>query len=102
MILSLRERHYRYAADGFVIIGNHFPEFDREKDLNALRQEILQLEIPYLVAQDNEGITWRAYNNRYWLSLYLYEMNGDIRYTHIGKGRYEEIESAIQSLLEED
>jgi len=84
-----------------VVIGNHYPEFGYEEDLDNLKEAIVRLEVPYPVAQDNEGVTWRAYNNRYWPSLYLIDKRGHIRYQHIGEGRYEETEAAIQALLAE-
>ena len=84
-----------------MVIGNHYPEFGYEEDLDNLKEAIVRLEVPYPVAQDNEGVTWRAYNNRYWPSLYLIDKRGHIRYQHIGEGRYEETEAAIQALLAE-
>ncbi len=84
-----------------MVIGNHFPEFEHEKDLDNLKQAVEELKITYPVVQDNEGITWRAYNNRYWPTLYLIDKNGNIRYVHIGEGAYEETEQAIRTLLNE-
>jgi len=84
-----------------VIIGNHYPEFNHERDLENLKNAIVDLNIPYPVAQDNEGATWRAYKNRYWPSLYLIDKNGHIRYTHIGEGQYTETEEAVLALLAE-
>jgi len=101
VIPSLRELHNKYADEGLVIIGNHYPEFSYEKDLDNLKQAVIDLNIPYAVAQDNEGATWRAYKNRYWPSLYLIDKNGHIRYTHIGEGQYTETEAAVQALLAE-
>ena len=46
-------------------------------------------------------LTWRAYNNRYWPTLYLIDKNGNIRYVHIGEGAYDETEQAIRTLLNE-
>ena len=101
MIPSLREWHTTYSPDGFVVIGNHYPEFSYEEDLDNLKEAIVRLDVPYAVAQDNEGQTWRAYRNRYWPSLYLIDKQGNIRYQHIGEGRYAETEAAIQTLLAE-
>ena len=84
-----------------MIIGNHYPEFNHERDLENLKNAIVDLNIPYPVAQDNEGATWRAYKNRYWPSLYLIDKNGHIRYTHIGEGQYTETEEAVLALLAE-
>jgi hypothetical protein len=97
----LREWHNKYHDDGLIIIGNHYPEFNYERDLQNLEKAIERLDIPYAVAQDNEGVTWRAYNNRYWPTLYLIDKRGEIRYKHIGEGAYSETEQAIQKLLSE-
>ena len=101
MIPSLREWYERYGSQGLVVIGNHYPEFKHEEDLENLKQAITRLDVPYPVAQDNEGVTWRAYRNRYWPSLYLIDKQGHIRYHHIGEGRYTETEAAIEALLAE-
>lgn len=84
------------------MIGNHYPEFDRERDLDNLKKAIEKFEITYPVVQDNDGLIWQAYNNRYWPSLYLIDKHGRIRYTHIGEGKYQETEAAIQYLLAEE
>ncbi len=84
-----------------MVIGNHYPEFDYEADLENLKEAVKALEVPYAVAQDNDGETWRAYHNRYWPTLYLIDKWGHIRYRHIGEGRYDETEAAIQALLKE-
>jgi hypothetical protein len=97
----LKEWHNTYEDQGLIIIGNHYPEFKHEHDLNNLKAALIQLDVPYPVAQDNEGNTWRAYNNRYWPKLYLIDKWGNIRYTHIGEGAYTETEAAIQTLFAE-
>lgn len=83
------------------MIGNHYPEFSYERDLENLKEALIRLAVPYPIAQDNEKLTWRAYSNRYWPTLYLIDKWGNIRYRHIGEGRYEETEAAIQVLLAE-
>ena len=102
MIPSLREWHARYKDQGLVVIGNHYPEFGYEEDLDNLQEAITRLDISYPVAQDNDGATWRAYNNRYWPTLYLIDKRGQIRYVHIGEGAYQETEGAIRALLGEN
>lgn len=96
---SLKGWHEKYSDQGLVIIGNHYPEFAHEASLDNLKDAIQRFEIPYAVAQDNDGATWRAYNNRYWPVLYLIDKQGSIRYMHIGEGAYEKTKKAITSLL---
>jgi hypothetical protein len=97
----LREWHSQYAESGLVIIGNHYPEFSYEEDLENVKNAIKIFDIQYPVAQDNDGATWRAYANRFWPTLYLIDKNGKIRYKHIGEGAYAKTEAAIIALLEE-
>ena len=98
----MRGWHNEYADDGLVIIGNHYPEFSYEEDLDNLKEALVRLDVPYAVAQDNDGATWRAYKNHYWPTLYLIDKQGHIRYVHIGEGRYQETEENIQVLLAEE
>ncbi len=81
------------------MIGNHFPEFAYEGILENLKDAIRRLDVPYPVAQDNDGKTWSAYKTLYWPTMYLIDKRGHIRYQHIGEGGYAETEKAIQSLL---
>jgi hypothetical protein len=99
VIPSLREWHDRYKDEGLVVIGNHYPEFDYEEDLDNLKNAVRDMEISYPVAQDNDGQTWRAYRTRYWPTMYLIDKQGQIRYIHIGEGGYQETEEVIQALL---
>jgi len=98
---SLKEWHSKYKDAGLVIIGNHFPEFSYEQDLENLKNAIAQNDIQYAVAQDNDGVTWQTYKNIYWPALYLIDKQGHIRYIHIGEGNYKETEKNIQTLLAE-
>lgn len=98
---SLKEWHSKYKDQGLVIIGNHYPEFSYEEDLDNLKDAIARYDIQYAIAQDNDGDTWRAYKNHYWPTLYLIDKQGHIRYVHIGEGRYKETEANIKALLEE-
>jgi len=101
VIPSLKDWHSKYADQGLVIIGNHYPEFSYEEDLENVRNAVADYGIKYAVAQDNDGATWRAYKNHYWPALYLIDKQGHIRYVHIGEGRYQETEQNIQALLAE-
>lgn len=97
----IREWHEAYQDEGLIIIGNHYPEFNYERNLPNLRDALTRLEVDYPVLQDNDRETWSAYNNRYWPTVYLIDKQGNIRYKHIGEGRYGETEEAILELLAE-
>lgn len=101
MIPSLRDWHETYGNRGLVIIGNHYPEFGYEKNLDQLKDALVRLNVTYPVLQDNEGENWKSYNVHYWPTLVLIDMKGQIRFRQIGEGNYDEIEKAIQTLLAE-
>ncbi|MEK6842903.1 MAG: redoxin domain-containing protein, partial [Candidatus Micrarchaeota archaeon] len=95
----LRGWHEKYQKDGLVIIGVHTPEFEFEKNLENVNSAVLKAGVTYPVAMDNDYSTWKAYKNNYWPRKYLIDVNGKIRYDHIGEGGYEETEMMIQKLL---
>ncbi len=97
----LKNWYGKYSDQGLVIIGNHYPEFAYESDLNNLKAAVARDGIEYPIAQDNEGATWNAYHNMYWPALYLIDKRGEIRYVHFGEGAYDEIEMNIKALLAE-
>jgi len=101
VIPSLKEWNSKYKDQGLVVIGNHFPEFSYEKELENVKNAVAQYGIEYAVAQDNDGATWRAYKNHYWPTMYLIDKQGHIRYVHIGEGNYKETEENIKALLAE-
>lgn len=98
---ALKDWQARYADHGLVVIGNHYPEFGYESDLDNLKRAVADLGITYPIVQDNSGDNFFAYRARYWPTLYLIDRLGRLRYTHIGEGAYEETERAIQTLLDE-
>jgi cytochrome oxidase Cu insertion factor (SCO1/SenC/PrrC family) len=101
VIPSLKEWNSKYKDQGLVIIGNHFPEFAYEKELENVKAAVARYGIEYAVAQDNDGVTWQAYKNVYWPTMYLIDKQGHIRYVHIGEGNYDETEASIKALLAE-
>jgi hypothetical protein len=97
----LRGWYAKYAGQGLVVIGDHFPEFSYEADLASLKQAVKDLGVSYPVVQDNDGKNWQAYKNQFWPTLCLIDKVGHLRYVHIGEGGYVETETAIRALLEE-
>jgi thiol-disulfide isomerase/thioredoxin len=91
----------KYKSQGFVVVGVHTPEFEFEKKTENVKNAIAQYGITYPVAQDNSYTTWNAYNNQYWPAEYLIDADGFVRRTHFGEGEYDQMESAIQTLLRE-
>ena len=91
----------KYKDKGFVVIGVHTPEFQFEHNTANVENAIKMYGIRYPVAQDNNYATWNNYNNEYWPAEYLIDANGYVRRTHFGEGEYQQMETAIQQLLEQ-
>ena len=79
----------------------HYPEFGYEEVYENVRAATVELGVAYPVALDNEGQTWRAYQQRFWPTRYLIDKEGNIRFKHIGEGAYQETEAYIQALIAE-
>lgn len=91
--------HEKYKDKGLVIIGVHAPEFDFEKNPENVKRAVEKFNIKYPVVLDNDHVTWRAFENRYWPAKYLIDKDGYIVYSHFGEGDYDETEKKIQELL---
>ena len=101
MIPWVREWYEQYKGDDFTVVSVHYPEFGYEEDLDNVRAATKRLMVEYPVAIDNDGVTWRAYQQRYWPTRYVLDKRGQIRYKHIGEGAYAETEAVIQALMAE-
>ena len=97
----LKEWDKKYSDKGLVIVGVHTPEFEFEKKYENVLKAVNDYQLKYAVAQDNNYATWSLYQNRYWPHKYLVDIDGYIRYDHIGEGAYDETEKMIQQLLNE-
>jgi thiol-disulfide isomerase/thioredoxin len=91
---------HEYKDRGFVVIGVHAPEFKFEHETKNVQAAIDRFGINYPVAQDNDLLTWKAFNNEYWPEEYLIDRTGKIIYTHVGEGNYDETENAIRKALD--
>jgi len=97
----LKDWDKKYRDKGLVIVGVHSPEFEFEKKYENVLKAVNDYQLKYAVAQDNNMVTWNLYQNRYWPHKYLIDVDGYIRYDHIGEGSYDETEKVIQDLLKE-
>ena len=97
----LKDWDKKYRDKGLVIVGVHTPEFEFEKKYENVVKAVNDYQLKYPVAQDNNYVTWNLYQNRYWPHKFLIDIDGYVRYDHIGEGAYEETEMIIQELLKE-
>lgn len=79
-----------FAKEDVQIIGVHTPETSDEADSKNVAAQVKKLGIKYPVAVDTESATWKAYQNRFWPSIYLIDKQGQIRYRWDGELEYQD------------
>jgi len=95
----LRELWNKYKDRKFLMIGIHTPEFEFEKKPECVRRKLIDNNIYWPIALDNEYRNWKRFKNKYWPTIYLINKNGDVVYCHVGEGGYAKIEKLIQDLI---
>ena len=98
-----QELYSEYADQGFEIVGVHAPEFSYEAEIPNIEAAVVDLGVTWPVALDTEKTNFRAWQDggrRFWPRTYVIDQNGDVRYDHIGEGRYDELEATVAWLLE--
>jgi len=98
--------HKRFEKKDFLIIGIHSPEFEREKDIDAVKAAVAKHKLSHPQLIDNDHKYWRALNNRYWPAFYIIDKHGFIRHLavgeiHMGDRRDREIQRLVETLLAE-
>jgi hypothetical protein len=102
----IREMQSRFDQEDFLVIGIHSPEFEREKDLEAVKAAVAKHKLTFPQYIDNDFAYWRALNNRYWPAFYLVDKKGQVRHVavgeiHVGDRRDREIQQIVEKLLKE-
>ncbi len=98
----MRDLYAKYAGDDFEIIGVHAPEFDFERDVDAVAQAAQDNGLVWPIAIDNDKLNFRSWQDRrFWPRIFLIDADGNVRYDHIGEGAYDEIDAAVGALIDE-
>lgn len=98
---TLTRWHETYNEKGLRVIGIHTPEFPFEHEESVVEKALKKYHLSFPVGMDNDYVSWRNFQNRYWPTTYLFDADGQLRYTHIGEGNFQNTEAAIRSLLKE-
>ena len=102
--IPYNQAYYEEFRDrGFEIVGVHAPEFNYEADVANIKQALVDLGVTWPVALDTNKKNfrqWQEGTTSYWPRTYLIDQNGDIRYDHIGEGKYDELHETIAYLLD--
>lgn len=75
----------RLAEKNFQIVGIHSPEFEYEKQLERMKEKVVQYGLKHPIMIDNDHRMWDAIGNRYWPAFYLIDRQGRIRSVYVGE-----------------
>jgi len=103
-IPHMRELYQKYQDQGFEIVGIHAPEFGFEAEFDNIDQAATDLGVTWPIVLDTKKRTfhsWQEGPTGHWPRIYLLDRDGHIRYDHIGEGRYDQTDAAVQALLTE-
>ncbi len=106
------DHHYkawqeRYADKDVVIVGVHTPETAGERDIARIKAQAAKHGLKFPIAVDNDSATWKAWNNRYWPTVYVVDRRGRVRYGWEGELSYngangeEVVRTLVDALLME-
>lgn len=100
----MQQLYADYGDRGFEIVGVHSPEFSYEAEVGNIVEAAAELGVTWPIVLDTEKRafhSWQEGSRAFWPRIYLLDRDGHIRYDHIGEGRYDEIDQAVQALLAE-
>lgn len=103
-IPHMQELYEEYGDERFEIVGIHAPEFDFEAEVPNIEAAADELGVTWPIVLDTDKRTfhsWQEGPTAHWPRIYLLDRDGNIRYDHIGEGRYAETDAAVQALLAE-
>lgn len=102
--IPFNQGYYEEFGDAnFEIIGVHAPEFSYEADVPNIENALVDLGVTWPIALDTEKKNFRAWqpgSRNFWPRTYVIDQNGDIRYDHIGEGKYDELRETIRYLID--
>ena len=104
---AMKRLHADLEPKGVFVVGVHTPEFPHEAVPNAVRAAVKKHGLEFPVALDNEKTVWKAFQNRYWPTLYLIDPAGRIRGTHVGElhvgtAEWDALIEQVETLLAEN
>lgn len=100
-IPNLQALYAEHRGSDFEIVGIHSPEFDYEKDPDAISAAAEDLGVTWPIALDTARRSFRSWQGSpaYWPRTYVLDREGHIRFDHIGEGAYEELNETVAALL---
>jgi sugar lactone lactonase YvrE len=100
VIPDLKRLEAKYPNQ-LVVIGVHSAKFENERETENIRRVVLRYGVEHPVVNDAGFKIWDAYAVNAWPTQVLVDPAGYVVKVVRGEGHYEELDSAIGSLVEE-
>lgn len=98
---NLQKLHASVAPSDLVIIGVHAPETPEERDRSNVVRELARQGVVWPVALDNSFAIWKALDNEYWPTQYIFDRHGALRRTVVGEGQDDVVQATVKTLIAE-
>jgi thiol-disulfide isomerase/thioredoxin len=98
---NLQRLHATVPARDLTIIGVHAPETPEERERSNVVRELARQGVVWPVALDNRFTVWKALDNEYWPTQYIFDRHGKLRRTVVGEGQDDVVTTTVQQLIAE-
>lgn len=98
---NLQRLHANVSSSDLSIIGVHAPELPEERVRTNVVRELARQGVVWPVAIDNSFTVWKALDNEYWPTQYIFDRRGVLRRTVVGEGQDEVVNATVRSLIAE-
>lgn len=82
---SVNEWRDKYAANGLKVVGIHMPRYEKDTDIETIKQTIVEHNLTHPIGIDNEMKTVDAFHNEYVPAFYLFDENLQLRHFQAGE-----------------
>jgi thiol-disulfide isomerase/thioredoxin len=98
---NLQKLHTDISPSDLTIIGVHAPETAQERERGNVVRELARQGVVWPVALDNSFTVWKALNNEYWPTQYIFDRRGALRRTVVGEGQDDVVTATVRALIAE-
>ena len=95
---NLQKLRAQRSNDDLTIIGVHAPETAYERERPNIVRELARQGVIWPVALDPSFRIWKALDNEYWPTQYIFDRHGTLRRTIVGEGQDDAVDSTVQAL----
>lgn len=88
-------------SEELVVVGVHWAKFDRERQLEAVRQSVLRYGVEHPIVNDEFEQIRAAYQVSAWPTVMLIDPRGNVVGAHAGEGAYAVLQPVIDVMAAE-